>query len=511
MEMPTMALSTARSILIPCVNSLHSFRHCPPSTLSFNFSPNLPSFLRVQRCRFSGGKRRRGVTVSAGTDYYSTLNVSRNATLHEVKRAYRKLARKYHPDMNKSPGAEEKFKQISAAYEVLSDDEKRSLYDRFGEAGLEADFDGSQANSQGVDPFEMYSAFFGGMGDSGGMGFDFINRKSLDLDIKYDLRLSFEESVFGAKREIEVSYLETCNGCGGTGAKSSSSIKPCSSCGGRGSVMETRRTPFGMMSQVSTCSKCYGEGKIVTDNCQKCSGNGRMRSKKSMDVVVPPGVSDGATMRIQGEGNVDKKRRRAGDLFIVLRVDERRGIWREGLNLYSKINIGFTDAILGAVTKVETVEGTMELEIPAGTQPGDTVKLHRKGVPDTDRPYVRGDHCFIVNVLIPKDLSERERKLLEEFSSLRRSSDAESEQGEGAAASVSGLKSMSSVWQKVKSFVRRTGESGTRFATMRVHASVPPPWRRKGPPETSILASFLAVFVITSVIVRVRKKPKKEP
>lgn len=450
--------------------------------------------------------------AAAGKDHYKTLNVGRNATLKEIKSAYRNLARKYHPDMNKNPGAEDKFKQISAAYEVLSDEEKRSAYDRFGEAGLDGSFNASQDASEGVDPFDLYSAFFGGgsdgffgeMGDSGGGmgGFDFMNKRSLDLDIRYDMRLSFEESVFGVKREIDVSYLATCDGCGGTGAKSSKDVKQCSNCGGKGRVMDTQRTPFGIMSQVSTCSKCGGEGKIITDKCRMCNGNGRLRSSKKMDVVVPPGVSDRATMRIQGEGNVDKRSGRAGDLFIVLQVDEKRGIRREGLNLYSKITIDFTDAILGTVTKVETVEGTMDLRIPPGTQPGDTVKLYRKGVPDTDRPSVRGDHCFVVKVLIPKNLSERERELVQEFSSLGRSSSStETRQEEHRFESES--RKGPSLWHKMKSFIRPE-DSRTKFGTMSLNTSVP--LRRMKETGTSTVLTFLALCVITSAVALVQKK-----
>ncbi|CAN7000802.1 unnamed protein product [Brassica rapa subsp. trilocularis] len=418
--------------------------------------------------------------------------------------------KQYHPDMNKNPGAEDKFKQISAAYEVLSDEEKRSAYDRFGEAGLDGNFNASQDASQGVDPFDLYSAFFGGgsdgffgeMGDSGGMGFDFMNKRSMDLDIRYDMRLSFEESVFGVKREIDVSYLATCDGCGGTGAKSSKDVKQCSNCGGKGRVMDTQRTPFGIMSQVSTCSKCGGDGRIITDKCRMCNGNGRLRSSKKMDLVVPPGVSDRATMRMRGEGNVDKRSGRAGDLFIVLQVAEKRGIRREGLNLYSKITIDFTDAILGTFTKVETVEGTMDLRIPPGTQPGDTVKLCRKGVPDTDRPSVRGDHCFEVKVLIPKNLSERERKLVEEFSSLRRSSSStETRQEEHRFDSESREKP--SLWRKMKSFVRPE-DSRTKFGTMSLNSSVP--LQRIKETGTSIVFPFLALCVIASAVALVQKK-----
>ncbi|KAL0743422.1 hypothetical protein Bca4012_084935 [Brassica carinata] len=494
----------ARSTLIPS----HSFflRQFPQSNSSFSSPPN---FLRFRRC---GGNRRRGVTVAAaGKDHYATLNVGRNATLKEIKSAYRNLARKYHPDMNKNPGAEDKFKQISAAYEVLSDEEKRSAYDRFGEAGLDGNFNASQDASQGVDPFDLYSAFFGGgsdgffgeMGDSGGMGFDFMNKRSLDLDIRYDMRLSFEESVFGVKREIEVSYLATCDGCGGTGAKSSKDVKQCSNCGGKGRVMDTQRTPFGIMSQVSTCSKCGGDGKIITDKCRMCNGNGRLRSSKKMDVVVPPGVSDRATMRIRGEGNVDKRSGRAGDLFIVLQVDEKRGIRREGLNLYSKITIDFTDAILGTVTKVETVEGTMDLRIPPGTQPGDTVKLRRKGVPDTDRPSVRGDHCFVVKVLIPKNLSERERKLVEEFSSLRRSSSSTETRQEEHRFDTESRKEPS-LWHKMKSFIRPE-DSRTKFGTMSLNSSSVP-LVRMNEAGTSTVFMFLALCVITSALALVQKK-----
>ncbi|VVA98038.1 unnamed protein product [Arabis nemorensis] len=497
--------------MIPSINPLHCFRHQFP--LSNALSPTLPNLLRLRRCGLSGGNRRRVVTMAGGTDHYSTLNVNRNATLQEIKSAYRKLARKCHPDMNKNPGAEDKFKQISAAYEVLSDEEKRSVYDRFGEAGLEGGFNGSQDTSQGVDPFDLYSAFFGGsdgffwgMGQSGGMGFDFMNKRSLDLDIRYDLRLSFEESVFGVKREIEVSYLETCDGCGGTGAKSSNAVKQCSSCGGKGRVMESQRTPFGIMSQVSTCSKCGGDGKIITDKCRNCTGNGRLQSRKKLDVVVPPGVSDRATMRIQGEGNVDKRSGRAGDLFIVLQVDEKRGIQREGLNLYSKVSIDFTDAILGAVTKVETVEGTMDLRIPPGTQPGDTVKLRRKGVPDTDRPSIRGDHCFVVKVSIPKNLSERERKLVEEFSSLRRSSSSNTETRQEKHSFGSEPRKEPSLWHKMKSFIRPE-DSRTKFGTMSLNLSLP--LRRVKEAETSaILLSFLALCVITSAVALIQKKDK---
>ncbi|PPS16896.1 hypothetical protein GOBAR_AA03679 [Gossypium barbadense] len=395
-----------------------------------------------RKCRHSAVIR----ATSSGSDYYSTLNVSRGATLQEIKTSYRSLARKYHPDMNKTPGAEEKFKEISAAYEVLSDNEKRSLYDRFGEAGLQGEYDGSGDYSAAVDPFEVYNAFFGGSDgffggivEPGGFNFNLRNNGSNDLDIWYELHLNFEESIFGGEREIMVSYLETCNDCGGTGAKTSSCIKSCTDCGGKekedmqkqvkkeAKFKEERgflptcgrncRSAF----VVSTCSSCGGKGKIITEKCRRCSGYCKVKVKRSMRVIIPPGVADGFTKRIRGEGNVDKKRKLvscnnraislsrgfAGDLFVVLRIGVKQGIWRDGLNLYSKINVDYTEAILGTVVKVETVEGIKDLRIPCGIQPGDAVKLSRLGVPDVNKPSVRGDHHFIVNVLIPKDIRRK--------------------------------------------------------------------------------------------------------
>ncbi|KAI9101538.1 hypothetical protein K1719_023782 [Acacia pycnantha] len=384
----------------------------PPAVLSFGmrateseFLPKI-SYFQNPSIVFSRRKPWRCVVARAsGNDYYSTLKVSNNASLQEIKSAYRKLARKYHPDMNKSPGAEEKFKEISAAYEVLSDDEKRSSYDRFGEAGLQGE-NGGSATASGVDPYDVFDAFFGGSdglfggGDElGGMNFNFRNSRKRGLDIRYDLYLSFEESIFGGRKEIEVPCFQTCTDCDGTGAKSRDCIKTC----------------------VSTCSKCRGLGKIVTDNCQRCSGSGIVQSKRTMELVIPPGVNDGVTLQIRGEGNLDKNRGTAGDLYIVIHVDEKDGVWREGLHLYSKINIDFTEAILGSVKKVETVEGLRDLQIPSGIQPGDSVKLSRMGVPDMNKPSVRGDHYFIANVLIPKNISAAERLLVEELASLRAS------------------------------------------------------------------------------------------
>ncbi|KAG6746765.1 hypothetical protein POTOM_049131 [Populus tomentosa] len=504
----------------------NSFSTTPPLHFLKTNNFRSPNFTSAKGHRFFNTASVRAA-ASARADYYSTLNVSRNATLQEIKSSYRKLARKYHPDMNKGAGAEDKFKEISAAYEVLSDDEKRSLYDRFGEAGLQGEFDGSGSGSQGVDPFEIYNTFFGGSdgffggrGEDGGLNFNFRNMGNQDLDIRYDLYLSLEESVFGGQREIEVSFFETCDSCSGTGAKSSSCIKSCADCGGRGGVMKTQRTPFGMMSQVSTCAKCSGEGKLITDHCRKCGGNGKTRSKRSMKVVFPAGVNDGATMRIQGEGSFNKKRGIAGDLFISLHVNEKQGIWRNGLNLYSKINVDYTQAILGTVLKVETVEGLKDLQIPSGIQPGDAVKLSRLGVPDINKPSVRGDHHFIVNILIPKDISNKERALVEELASLKSCSKehAVSSNSSGIAhlkatritleiqktmLQVIGTNALHLCGTQLKASWGMQKQSRERFASVTM-TNTSLLWR-SGKPDFSIMLSVITVSVLTFVLTSMRK------
>ncbi|XP_050217103.1 uncharacterized protein LOC126667984 isoform X2 [Mercurialis annua] len=418
----------------------------------------------------------------------------------------------YHPDLNKSPGAEEKFKEISAAYEVLSDDEKRSLYDRFGEAGLQSEYDGSSFGSQGMDPFDIYNTFFGdldgffgGNGEAGGMNFNLKNMGK-DLDIRYNLYLSFEESIYGGEREIEVPYFETCDDCDGTGAKSASCINSCTDCGGRGGVMKTQRTPFGMMSQVSTCSKCNGDGKIITDHCRKCRGSGKVSSQRSMNVLIPPGISTGAMMQLRGEGNFEKKRGIAGDLFITVHVKEKRGVRRDGLNLYSKINIDYTQAILGTVVKVETVDGLRDLQIPSGIQPGDSVKLSQMGVPDINKPFVRGDHHFVVNILIPKDISDKERTLVEELASLgsynKHHEIPSNESGTFKSKVDEGMtrrgrtKSVSSLWSSIRDFLGRR-QSRERFASVAVDTSGF--FWKSSRPDFSLTCSLISVIVLTYI------------
>ncbi|KMT11174.1 hypothetical protein BVRB_5g111020 [Beta vulgaris subsp. vulgaris] len=472
--------------------------HFPSNSSSINHNsiyhhkPNKQYQFLYPVIRFSRLKKPGIITAVSKVDYYDTMHVSKNATLDEIKTSYRKLARK-----------------------VLSDKEKRALYDHFGEAGLQGDSVGPNFNVEEVDPFQVFDSifgeeggFFGGQGM--GVNFDRRSRSRHNIDIWSDLYLTFEESVFGGTREIEVPCLEICAVCGGTGAKSTACIKSCTECGGRGRVMKSQRTPFGVVSQVSTCLSCAGDGKVVTDDCAKCDGLGSIRSNRSFDVVVPPGVADGATMQLQGEGNIDRNRGICGDLYLVLHVKEKHGIWREGLNLFSRVKISCTEAILGTVIKVETVEGLKELHIPSGIQPGDTVKLQNMGVPKTNERFRRGDHIFIVDIQIPKRISDRERELVEELASLQKSSEEYSTSLDGGVSrsnmarqnkhnSNQKGKPGSSLWKSVGRFLRRGGQSRNGFASATLDmTSISYKYSKL---ESPVSSSCLAVVFFSCIIV----------
>ncbi|KAM3244885.1 hypothetical protein ACQJBY_056304 [Aegilops geniculata] len=428
-----MALALSTLPFAPSTPAPASFRprgaHLAPSPAgrSGGLGVGLPLACAVPRK--NRGRRRRGggLVVFAAADYYATLGVQRSATIKDIKAAYRKLARQYHPDVNKEPGATDKFKEISSAYEVLSDDKKRALYDQYGEAGVKSAV-GGNAGAYTSNPFDLFETFFGAsMGGGGGFsGMDqsaFRTRRRSTAaqgeDIRYDVILGFSEAIFGTEKDIILSHLETCDACSGSGSKVGSKAKICSTCGGRGQVMRTEQTPFGLFSQVSICPTCVGEGEVISEYCRKCSGEGRVRVRKEIKVKIPPGVSKGSTLRVRGEGDAGPKGGPPGDLFVCLDVEEPSDIKRDGINLYSTVSISYIEAILGTVEKVRTVEGSSELRIPPGTQPGDVLVLSKQGVPSLNRPSIRGDHLFTVKVSIPKRISGREKELLEELASLK--------------------------------------------------------------------------------------------
>ncbi|XP_058115540.1 uncharacterized protein LOC131258319 [Magnolia sinica] len=416
-------------------------------------------------------KKKTSFSICASADYYSTLGVPKSASSKEIKAAYRRLARQYHPDVNKEPGATEKFKEISTAYEVLSDDKKRSLYDQYGEAGIKSSVGGGSAYT--TNPFDLFETFFGAsMGGFSGMdqsGFRTRRRSTVvkGEDIRYDMTLEFNEAIFGAEKEFELSHLETCDVCTGTGSKIGAKMRICSTCGGRGQVMRTEQTPFGLFSQVSICPNCGGEGEVISEYCRKCAGEGRLRVKKDIKVKIPPGVSKGSTLRVRGEGDAGPKGGPPGDLYVSLDIEKIPEIQRDGINLSSTVTISYIDAILGAIVKVKTVDGITELQIPPGTQPGDVLVLTKRGVPKLNKPSIRGDHLFSIKVTIPSRISGKERELLEELASLN---DATGSRKRARPTTKSQIKSMESqkgtdtenseeksieendVWQKLKDF-----------------------------------------------------------
>ncbi|XP_074329269.1 chaperone protein dnaJ A7A, chloroplastic-like [Apium graveolens] len=360
---------------------------------------------------------RRGshLIVRASTDFYDVLGVSKNSSKSEIKSAYRKLARSYHPDVNKEAGAEAKFKEISNAYEVLSDDEKRSIYDRYGEAGLKGSGMGTGDFSNPFDLFESLFEGMGGMGGGGGRGSR--SRATEGEDQIYNLVLNFKEAVFGIEKEIEITRLESCGTCNGSGAKPGSSPSRCSTCGGQGQVVQSARTPLGVFQQVMTCSSCGGTGEISSP-CNTCSGEGRVRKSKRISLKVPAGVDGGSRLRVRSEGNSGKRGGPPGDLFVLIDVMPDPVLKRDDTNILFTSKISYIDAILGTTMKVPTVDGMVDLKVPAGTQPGTTLVMAKKGVPFLNKSNRRGDQLVRVQVEIPKRLSGEEKKLIEELSNL---------------------------------------------------------------------------------------------
>lgn len=355
-------------------------------------------------------------------DYYDILGVARDADKEEIKAAYRRLARKYHPDVNKESGAEERFKEINRAYEVLSEPELRARYDRFGEAGV-----GSAATSgaAGFQDFgdiggfaDIFESFFGGF--AGGAGQSARRRGPMPGDdLRLDLRLEFREAVFGGEKEVRINHLETCRTCGGSGAKSGTRPRTCSTCNGAGQVRRATRTPFGSFTQVSVCPTCSGSGQVIEEKCHTCGGSGQTQEAKRLKITIPAGVDTGTRLRVAGEGDTGKRSGPPGDLYVYLSVNSDPEFRRDGINILSEIRISYLQAILGCSLEVKTVDGPEELVIPPGTQPNTVLKLDHRGVPRLGNPVSRGDHLITVSVEIPTRTSTEERELLEKLAKLK--------------------------------------------------------------------------------------------
>jgi molecular chaperone DnaJ len=353
------------------------------------------------------------------TDYYEILGVSRDAGKEDIKRAYRRLARKYHPDVNKEPGAEEHFKEINRAYEILSEPETRNRYDRFGEAGVSGGDAGFDPDNMGgfADIFETIFSGFGGMG-----GQTTARRRTGPTrgeDLRLDFKLKFREAVFGGEKEIRIRHLETCQTCKGSGARPGTGSRTCTTCNGTGQVRRATRTPFGTFAQVSVCPTCDGAGEVIEEKCDVCGGSGRKQETKKLKITIPAGVDNGMKLRVAREGDAGLKGGPPGDLFVYLTVETDAEFQREGNDIKSNISISYIQAILGCTIKVNTVDGQEDLIIPAGTQPNTVLILESKGVPKLGNPVSRGDHRITVKISIPTRVTGEERDLLEKLAKVR--------------------------------------------------------------------------------------------
>jgi molecular chaperone DnaJ len=359
------------------------------------------------------------VNLPEKRDYYEILGVDRGASDTELKKAYRNLAKKYHPDIN--PGnkeAEVKFKEINEAYEVLSDPQKRQQYDRFGHAGMDGSGFGGFGGFGGFDfGFDdLFEGFFG----SSPFGSSRRRQKTgpkRGADLKYTLEISFNEAVFGANKEIRVSRFQACNNCGGTGAKPGTSPQTCKHCNGTGQIRHAQATPFGQMINMRTCDVCRGEGTIIAHPCEDCNGSGRQQKTSKIDIEIPAGIDNGQTISLRGEGEPGIKGGPPGDLYVNIRVQPHPIFIRDGYDIICEIPVTFTQAALGAELDIPTLEGTMKYGIPEGTQTGTVFRLRNKGIKHL-RSNAKGDQFIKVNVEVPKRLTAKQKELLRQFAEI---------------------------------------------------------------------------------------------
>ncbi len=345
-------------------------------------------------------------------DYYEILGVPRTASSEDLKAAFRKLARQYHPDVNKSHDAEERFKEINEAYAVLSDQEKRSVYDRFGHAGLRG-MGGSPDFTVDFDFGDILGDLFG-FGGFGRSSTRARNAPRRGADLQYRIDLTFEEAVFGINKEIEITRDELCSTCSGSGAKPGTSPTRCSSCNGTGEVRQVRQTILGSMVQVTTCPVCRGEGETVSSPCPACQGRGLERHTRRKVVEIPAGVDTGTQIRLAGEGQPGENGGPNGHLYIAIQVKPHKYYRRRDYDILLDLNINIAQAALGADVEVPTVDGPSTLRIPPGIQPGKILTLKGKGIPRL-RGSGRGDQMIVINVEIPTRLNTDQRKLLEQL------------------------------------------------------------------------------------------------
>jgi len=348
-------------------------------------------------------------------DYYEVLGIDKGANEKEIKNAFRKMAKKYHPDLN--PGDEEserKMKEVNEAYEVLGDSDKRSRYDRFGHDGV---------NGQGAGGFGGFGQGAGGFGDIFEDIFDMFGggssggrrsgpRKGADL--KYRVNIKFEEAAFGVEKEIKINRTENCSVCNGTGAKPGSKKTTCSKCHGTGEVKYAQNTPFGQIVNTRTCDKCHGKGQIIAEPCTHCNGTGKERKIKKINIKIPAGIDTGSAIPLRGEGEPGEKGAPAGDLYVYINVLPHEFFERQGNDVICEMPITFVQATLGASIEVPTLDGKVRYDVPEGTQTGTVFRLKNKGIPDV-RGYGKGDQYVKIKVHVPEKLNDKQKQLLRDF------------------------------------------------------------------------------------------------
>lgn len=357
-------------------------------------------------------------------DYYEVLGVSKTATQDELKKAYRKLARKYHPDLNKdNPEAAEKFKECNEAYSVLSDEQKRAQYDQFGPEAFENGGMGGGPGAGGFGGFggfggsgmeDIFDMFFGGQG-RGGRSNNAGPQRGADL--RYDMEITFEEAAFGVEKEISLKRAERCEHCHGEGAEPGSKVETCPECHGSGYVRFTQNTMFGQMVNERPCSRCHGEGKIISNPCKECGGSGTVKKTKKLKVKIPAGVDNGSRLRVGGEGEAGLKGGPSGDLYVYLYVKPHKFFERDGTTVLCEVPINIVQATLGAEIKVPTLDGQVTMKVPEGTQPGKVMRLKGKGIPSL-RGGGRGDQLVRMKVVVPTRLTDKQKDALQKFADI---------------------------------------------------------------------------------------------
>jgi len=433
------AFQIAFGILVCAGSTTNAFS---PAGVSSPLGKRVSSNNNVQYQSSSSPRSKTSLYMSSrtgGRDLYSVLGVSRSSDSKEIKSAYRKLAKKYHPDANPNKDTTSQFQEVNRAYEVLFDDDKRKKYDMFGEAGV-----GSSAASEGGSPYgspfggagfsqevdlgDIFDTFFGGGGPGGPGGAGFAGARGrggrrtgpmAGDDLRFDLAIEFKKAVFGGEEKVRIRHLENCGTCSGNGVKPGAKVNTCSSCNGMGVTMQVTRTPLGNFQTQQTCPTCRGTGQKVEAYCGTCSGEGTVSKTKQIKVDIPPGVEDGNKLRVRGEGDAGPNGGPAGDLYIFLKVKTDNKFRREGPEIYSDAKISYVDAILGASLKVPVVDGEVTIKVPTGTQPDQVMRLKGNGAPVLGDSNKRGDHYVTMKIEIPTNVSNEEKELVEKLQQLQ--------------------------------------------------------------------------------------------